>query len=341
MSIFKFSFCFAASACLLPAQPAAPAAYTVVQVNGMFGAPVEQIIYRDGSKALVQQKNMRTLYNLQTHTNQSWDVTQGGCSNGTFSGDWGDPFAMSAEIARQNPRETGTETIGGVPTKILEAAIPGGKMKAWVDPKTGLLMRGQMIPAGGAAQTIVDVKQFQAGAPPASVFALPAACASAAPPPPTEEERIASATGGNAADFASAIMPPPSANSCTVQVRMMRAGSMQPIANGFQIAVDTTYNIDHPASYTTGISAEGRASFSGGGVRELTGQLRNGVLRLDNPPPYFHVEAFFGKAGSSDALIYRHCFGPQTTLLLVVKNPSQLSDGADWLWVKSGKYAIQ
>jgi hypothetical protein len=43
------------------------------------------------------------------------------------------------------------------------------------------------------------------------------------------------------------------------------------------------------------------------------------------------------KGGSSDALIYRQCFGPQTTLVLVVKNPNQLSDGADWLWRKSGK----
>jgi len=341
MSISKFGFCFAALACLLPAQPSAPAAYTVVQVNAMFGSPVEQTIYRDGSKVLVQQKNLRTLYHLETHTNQSWDVTQGACSNGTFAGDWGDPFAMSAEIAKQNPKETGAETINGVPTRILEADIPGGKLKAWVDPRTGLLLRGQMMPAGGAAQTIVDVKQFKVGAPPASVFALPAGCASAAPPPPTEEQRIASATGGNASDFTSALMPPPSSNSCTVQVRMMRAGSMQPIVNGFQIALDTTYNVDHPPSYRTGTSSEGKATFSGGGVRDLTSQLRNGVLRIENPPAYFHVEALFGKGGSSDALIYRQCFGPQTTLLLVVKNPGQLSDGADWLWVKTGKYLTQ
>jgi len=338
MSIFKFSFGIAASVCLLPAQPAAPTAYTVVQVNSMFGTPVEQTIYRDGSKALVQQKNLRTLYNLQTHTNQSWDATRGGCSNGTFGGDWGDPFAMSAEIAKQNPKQTGAETINGVATKILEADIPGGKLKAWVDPQTGLLIRGQMTPGGGAAQTIVDVKQFKVGPPPSSVFAVPAACASAAPPPPTEEQRMAAATGGNGSDLVSAIMPPPSSNSCTVQVRFLHAGSMQPIVNGFQIALDTTYNVDHPPSYRTGMSADGKATFSGGGVRELTSQLRNGVLRVDNPPPYFHVEASFGKGGSSDALIYRHCFGPQTTLLLVVKNPGQLSDGADWLWVKTGKY---
>jgi len=38
-------------------------------------------------------------------------------------------------------------------------------------------------------------------------------------------------------------------------------------------------------------------------------------------------------------MIYRHCFAPQTVLLYVVKNPAKLSDGGDWLYVKSGKYA--
>jgi hypothetical protein len=342
MSRSQLSVCFAASAGVLLAQTA-PVAYTVVQTNAMFGQPIEQTIYRDGSKALVQQNNTRTLYNLQSGVSQSWDVTQDGCSNGRFSGDWGDPFAMSAEVAKQNPKEAGAETIGGIPTKVLEAAVPGAKLKVWQDPKTGLVIRAQMTPPSGPAQTVIDVRQFKVGAPPASTFALPAGCASAAPPPPTEAERIASATGGNAADFASAIMPPPSPspNSCTVQVRMLRAGSMQPIANGFQIAVDTTYNVDHAPHYNIGISTDGKATFSGGGLRELTGELRNGVLRLENPPSYFYLEAYFGKAGSSGGLIYRQCFGPQTTLLLVVKNPSRLSDGADWLWVKSGKYAIQ
>jgi hypothetical protein len=336
MSRSTVSLCFCSSACVLLAQTA-PTAYTVVQVNGMFGQPTEQTIYRDGSKALVQQKNTRTLYNLQSGITQSWDVTQGSCSNGRFSGDWGDPFAMSAEVAKQNAKETGVETISGIPTKVLEASAPGAKLKIWQDPKTGLVIRAQMTPPNGAAQTVIDVTQFKIGAPAASVFALPASCASAAPPPLTEAQRIGAATGGNPADFVSAIMPPPSSNSCTVQVRVMRAGSMQPIVNGFQIAVDTTYNVDHPPHYRTGVGTDGKATFSGGGLRELTGELRNGALRLDNPPPYFHMEAFFGKGGSSDALIYRQCFGPQTTLVLVVKNPNQLSDGADWLWRKSGK----
>jgi len=58
-------------------------------------------------------------------------------------------------------------------------------------------------------------------------------------------------------------------------------------------------------------------------------------------PAVFDVEITFagGNKGASSALIYRHCSGPQTVFLFVVKNPNQISDGADFLWVKSGKFA--
>ena len=352
MSMSRFLLCCAASAYLLPAQPTPPAAYTITQTNSMMGSPVEMTIYRDGSKVLIDQTHggtggkpvhVRSLYNLQTHTSQSWDLNQpeGGCSNATFSGDWGDPYAMSGEISKQNAKETGADTVNGISTRLMEASYPGGKIKAWMEPKSGLVVRAQMIPSSGPAQTVIEVSKLTIGAPPASVFALPPACAAAANAPhaPTEQERIASETGASAADFANAIMGSPSQNSCAVDVRIMRAGSMQPIAAGFQIALDNTVNLDHPASYRTGIGADGKATFAGGGIHEMTGQLRNGVLHIENPPPYFHLSAHFGKGGDADALIYRQCFGQQTALLFVVKNPDKLSDGGDWLWVKSGKYA--
>jgi hypothetical protein len=88
-----------------------------------------------------------------------------------------------------------------------------------------------------------------------------------------------------------------------------------------------------------GVGADGHVRFSGGGLHEVTAQIRNGVLRIDNVPPQFDLETAFGNAGSSSSLIYRHCFAPETVLLYVVKNPAKISDGGDWLWVKSGKYA--
>jgi hypothetical protein len=353
MPISKWSLLLVSSAALLLAQTP-PNAYTVVEVNAMFGKSIDMTIYRDGSRAVVDQSypspqagakpvHIRGFYNLDAHTTQSWDANQpeAGCSNSSFSGDWGDPFAAAAEILKQSPKETGTETVNGASAKVLEAAFPGGTIKAWLEPKSGLVMRAQLTPTGGAAQTIIEIKKYTPGAPPASAFAVPPSCAAAAAAPhvPTEQERIASETGGNAADFANAIMPPASQNSCAADIRVMRAGSMQPMAGGFQIALDTTVNLEHPASYQTGISADGKATFSGGGIREMTSQLRNGVLHIDNLPPYFHVEAHFGKGGDSDALIYRHCFAPSTVLVFVVKNPDRLSDGGDWLWVKSGKFA--
>jgi len=41
----------------------------------------------------------------------------------------------------------------------------------------------------------------------------------------------------------------------------------------------------------------------------------------------------------SSSLVYRHCAGPETVLLYVVQNPDKISDGGDWMWVKSGQYA--
>ncbi len=209
------------------------------------------------------------------------------------------------------------------------------------DLKSGLIIRAQMTAPNGQPRTLIDVKQLTLAAPATSVFALPANCAAAAKAPkmPTEQERYAAETGGNGADFANAIMGPASKNSCAVLVRVVKAGSMEPITRGFQIAVDTAVNADHPAGYTIGVARNGRATSSGGGLREMTAQLRNGVLRIENAPPQFDIETHFGNAGDSSALIYRQCGGPQTVLLFVVKNPRKLSDGGDWLWVKSGKFA--
>jgi len=265
------------------------------------------------------------------------------CSTGTFSGSWGDAFAdnaaQTAELVKQNPKNTGTETVNGFATKIFEIEQPI-KARIWIDSKYGIVVKAQITQAGGQPQVVSEIKQISVGAPLASLFVLPADCAAAASAPriPTEAERIAAETGGNAADFANAIYGPGSQDSCSVLFRVVRAGSMEPVAQ-FQVALDLTADLEHPPSYSMGIGANGHATFSGGGLHEVTAQVRNGVLRIDNAPPHFDLETAFGNAGSSSALIYRHCAGPETVLLYVVKNPNKISDGGDWLYVKSGKYA--
>jgi hypothetical protein len=315
-------------------------------------------ISRDGSKVVVELSylsqqpggkafHVRTFRDLQSHQQYDWNMLDASapCGASTFSGDWGDPFAMSAEttadLAKQNAKPLGSATINGIPTKLMEADTPDGKAQVWVEEKYGLVIKWVMTPKTGQPFTMVEVKQLSLAKPAASIFVLPPACAEAAKAPrvPTEAERIAAETGGNAQDFADAMMPPPSKSACSVALRVVHAGSMEPVT-GFQIAIDTTRNdVDHPPHYTMGLGANGRRTFSGGGLHEATAQLRNGVLVIENAPPQFDVELAFGKAGDSSALIYRQCFAPQTALLFVVKNPDKLSDGGDWLWVKSGKYA--
>jgi hypothetical protein len=327
----------------------APDAYTVTKVDSMMGPDQTMEISRDGNRVAVETSyprdgkpngfHVRAIYDLAAGKNYSVDLNQSPaqCSAGNFSGDWGDPFGGLGELAALHPKDIGTETVNGMAAKVQELTIPGqpGPAKVWIEGKYGLVLKLEM---GG--KTVMEVKKVSFAKPPASALAMPAACAGVKAAP-TEAENIAAATGGNAADFANATMAPqsPSRNSCTVLFRVVRAGSMTPV-NGFQVAIDKTVDLDHPASYKMGVGANGHMTFAGGGLKELTSQLQNGVLRIDDLPAYFDVETAFGNAGSSSALIYRQCLGPQTVLLQVIPNSDKLSDGPSyWLWVKSGKYA--
>jgi hypothetical protein len=329
---------------------APPTTYSVTQINGMFGEPVTMQIYRDGAKAVydhIQQNgtHTRALYDLSGHTNYSWDMAnpQNGCGTATWSGDWGDPFAMSdIDDLIKNGKPLGNETVNGFATKVTEAVDPNSKMKVkiWQETKYGMVIKAELTPPGGAATTVIDTKQFSTAKPDAALFVLPEPCAKAGPPVhvPTSAERFAAATGDDGANFDDATIGPGSANSCGMLLRVVRAGSMQPVT-AFQVAVDLAYDIDHPPAYTIGMSDTLHSTFAGGALKEYTAQLQNGVLRLDNVPDHFELELAFGRPGSSSALIYRHCAGPRTVLFYVVKNPDKISDGGDWMWVKSGKFA--
>ena len=215
-----------------------------------------------------------------------------------------------------------------------------------MDTKTNMVVKVQLIQASGAAVTMVEVTDVSFTPPPASVFAIPADCTAAASPastestrPPGEADEIAALTGGNGQDYVKAIYGGVSKNPCTMLFRVVHAGTMEPINSGFQAAVDLNVATEPPPSYSIGMSRDGHATFSGGGLHEVTSQTRNGVFRVDNVPARFEMDIEFGSPGSATANIYRECFAPQTVLLYVVKNPANISDGGDWLWVKSGKYA--
>lgn len=339
-------FLAVAAAAIAQAQTTnGPSAYSLTETNAMFGPPLTVEIHRDGSMALLdsstaagagQKVHTRTLYDLRAGKSYTFDLEKPStaCSTGNFSGDWGDPFAMSAEVLKElagkTPKVLGTETVAGVATKVMEVPDPKMTAKVWLDEKDSLVMKLAMAPPGGAQQTMIEVKQFTPGKQPANLFAVPAGCGGAA----SASAQPTGGKAGNAADYSDAMMPPPSKNACNVVFKVVQASTMQPLTSGFQVAVDTQVDTDHMPSYSSSISQGGRYAFSGGHIHEVTAQMQNGVLHLNNVPPQFNMDVAFGQGGDSSALIYRQCYGPETTLLLVVKNPKKLSDGADWLWGK-------
>jgi len=333
---------------LLAQYMKAPDAYTIIETNAMSGSGSTTTIYRDGPKAIMeianaQGQHTRTLYDLQAHTTILWIVgaASGECGSGTFSGNWGDPFASSADmtkdLAKPEVRMTGAETINGFATKVYEIAgkTPSESAKAWVDNKYGLVIKANV----GSMGTLVEVKQLSVAKPAASVFVLPPACAKAAAagPPKTELQQMAIDTGiQNPDDYANAIMPgsSTSTSSCTVVFKVVRAGSMEPIVNVTAVGVDVDQNSSD--GYTVGGGANG-SHYSGGTIKDMTTQYRNGILRIENAPPHFHVDVESAHGGAS-ALIYRQCFQPQSVLTLVMKNADNPSEGtAHWLWSKTGK----
>jgi hypothetical protein len=316
----------------------------------MMGRPMATKIVRDGTRAVVETtlsappgetpppaSRTAVYYDFRNHKNYTWvlDNASAGCSRGDFSGDWGDPFAMSAglmkELAPQHPHQTTTEKLNGFDTQVMETE-GDEKTTFWLDTTFGLVVKVQT-----GDRTVFEITQMSLLKPAPSLFALPAMCASA---PPTESERIAAETGGKPGDYANALMIAPSPAACSVTLRVVRAGTMEPITSGFQIAVDREVKVDHMAAYSTAEGADGHATFSGGALHDVTAQMKNGVLRIADAPPQFQVVAWFGHAGSASGLIYRNCSSPESALLLVVKNPAKIGEGADWLWAKSGKFAL-
>lgn len=327
----------------------APEAYTVVENSLMSGPGSTTTIYRDGPKAMIEITNAqgqktRTVYDLQAHTSVSFSAetaAAGGCGSGTFSGDWGDPFAgsedMTKDLGKPEVKMTGAETLNGFATKVYEVTgkTPAENAKVWVDTKYGLVVKANL----GAMGTLVDVKQLTVGKPASSLFVLPSACTAAAtkPAPLTPAQQMAADAGvKNPDDYADAIMPPGSgsASSCTALFKIVRAGSMEPITSVRAIGVDMA---EIPGAYTVGGGTNG-SHYSGGTIKDMTTEYRNGVLRIDNVPAHFMIDVEFTGSTSATALIYRQCMQPQSVLLLVVKNPNDMTDGkARWLWSKTGK----
>ena len=215
-----------------------------------------------------------------------------------------------------------------------------------MDLATGLVVKQQLTPPGEVPQTVMEVTSVSLKAPDAAVFAVPASCGevAGAPQAPSiaaqpQSGQVAALVGGDAKNYVSAVAGPASKNACTMAFRVVRAGTMEPVADGFQVAVDLNLAAETNPHYTIGAGEGGKATFSGGGLHEVTATGHDGVFRVENVPEVFEMDLEFGAGGATAAKVYRQCFAPQTVLLYVVKDPANVEAGGGWLWVKAGKYA--
>jgi hypothetical protein len=344
--------CLLAWAALLNAQTP-PTAYIITQSVGTTGGT--STTYRSGSKVLVyfsQPAQAGTpaarsfsFYDLTAGTNTTWnpDASPVQCSVGTFSGDWGDPFAITAElegdIAKGDLKPAGSATMNGIATQVYAGTTQGANVKAWIDTKDGLVMRVEVSSPGADLMVMADVTKVSLVTPDPSVFALPAACAGVKPPP-TAAELIADETGDDPANYVSNAGPG-SKSGCSVVLRVVSAKTMTPITR-IQVVIDTAVFPDNaPPAYTMGGADDGTTTYSGGHVMEITNRVHNGMVRLGLPPDHFMlgVNVPLPHHGGSIGLVYRQCFAPTTVLLDVVKDYGQDDQSQDLLWVKAGKYA--
>lgn len=131
------------------AAASAPTQYSIVETASLFMAGQTIKIYRDGDRAMMEQvapkqsngaqpPHTRTYYDLKAGRGYTLDLDnpQTPCISSAVAGDWGDPFAssaeMSAELAKQKPADGGEDTVNGVKTKVLIATAPQGSATLWV-----------------------------------------------------------------------------------------------------------------------------------------------------------------------------------------------------------------
>jgi hypothetical protein len=83
---------------------------------------------------------------LATRTTIPWGPTGPApeCGNGTYGGDWGDPFAasaqMNADLLSKKVTPSGTETVNDLSAKVLDADMGAdGEAKVWLKPRYYLL----------------------------------------------------------------------------------------------------------------------------------------------------------------------------------------------------------
>ncbi len=358
----SFFLAFAASSIL--AQGAAPQSYTLTEVSrstevSMFTGQASILkIYRSGAKELVEVTvapyaanpkgvHMSYLFDFAAHKAYTRDLDHNACSWMRYiSADAPvnyDPVTGSSKMLEGLPlgsaKAAGTQTLSGTTYKVEEVAGPGNATAKFLITPNGRIpfLLQAPGPTGGAMMTWLELKALSFAESPASLFVAPTGCTETQGTWSDTEVMasgsISTSTSGNSTpamamvkigndtkDYVNAIDPPnnKSTASCQIEFRIVRGNSMTPVTGGFRVKLDTG------------------PGYSGGHSRDVTSQLRNGALLLSNPPAHFNLEVDFANSKVSTALIYRQCFGPKTTLLMVERS-TDASKPDDWVWVTPGK----
>lgn len=174
--------------------PPAPTSYSVSEIFSAYVDGEILQIGRDGQKATVEQEiapqgadirgsHSRAYYDLAAGKSYTLDLIDPSkpCGPSSISGDWGDPFAVSAdlaaEMAKYRAADVGTDSISGIMTKILDATTPQGEVRVWIEPATGLVMKWEVDAPHGPPKVMLLVTAFSITPPPPEDLAPPAKCA--------------------------------------------------------------------------------------------------------------------------------------------------------------------
>ena len=85
-------------------------------------------------------------------------------------------FADSMKDFLAHAKPLRKETVHGISAKVMEAKDGQAKSTVWIADPGGFPVKVVMVPAGGAAVTVLEVKQLSFARPPASAFTRPRGC---------------------------------------------------------------------------------------------------------------------------------------------------------------------
>jgi hypothetical protein len=189
---------FAFGAANLRAQYAPPPhAYSISYTESLIMPNQQVTIYRDGNRVVTEEftprsgpmphpTHTRDFINLMTHKEWTLDLQDpsvpcGVSTLGGSPGDWsGNPFEWLSffDLDPSKLHPVGTDTVAGRKAQRYEMTGPGGqRARFWVDARYGLLLKMVAPSKGGRPNTILDVRSFTVGKPPASALLRPPACA--------------------------------------------------------------------------------------------------------------------------------------------------------------------